>query len=203
VPVGSTGFGLGFGSTAGANINQSETAPGTPAKTDGSTGFSQSGLDNQGLFVNRNFIDELAFGSEQIAASIGAFADQFLVDGDSSFASNSHAVQPELNPSSPSEIQHETITKVVGQESFESEVSDNGPFVNGGSIVGIPNLNLGLHSTPPGGNGSISDLEVFDLQKLSLFSLQPGSNLLQVPELQGIQVLPIVDVIAPLAQSKG
>ena len=45
-------------------------------------------------------------------------------------------------------------------------------------------------------------LEVFDLQKFSLLSLQPGTNFLQVPELQGIQVLPIVNVTAPLGQNK-
>ena len=52
VPVGSTGFGFTLGSTTGANINRSERATGSPAKTNGSTGLSQSGFDNQRLFVN-------------------------------------------------------------------------------------------------------------------------------------------------------
>ena len=51
VPVGATSGGLVFGLAAGADIDQRETAPGTPAKADGSTGFSQSGFDNQRLFV--------------------------------------------------------------------------------------------------------------------------------------------------------
>jgi len=94
------------------------------------------------------------------------------------------------------------ITKIVRQESFESEVSDNGAFVNGGSIVGIPNFDLGLQSAPPGGNGSVSDLEFFDLQKLSLLLLQPGTNLIRVPELQRIEVLPIVAVTAPWVRAR-
>jgi hypothetical protein len=55
VPVGSTDFGFTLGSTAGANINQSESPISTPAETDGSTGLSQSGFDNQRLFENGNF----------------------------------------------------------------------------------------------------------------------------------------------------
>jgi hypothetical protein len=181
VPVGSTNFGLTLGSTASANINQRESTTGTPAKTDGGTGFRQCNLDDQSGFANTYLIDKLTFGSEQIAAGISTSTDQFWADRDTSFASNRHAVQPELNPSLPSEIQHETITKVVGQESFESEVSDHGTFINGGSIVGIPNLDFSLQPTTPGGNGSVSNLEAFDLQELSLFSLQPGANLIQVP----------------------
>lgn len=77
VPVGSTNFGLTLGSTAGTNINQSESATGTPTKTDGSIGLSQSGLDNQRLFVNGNFIDELTFWSEQIATFISTSTDHF------------------------------------------------------------------------------------------------------------------------------
>ena len=138
MPVGSTGFGLGFGATAGTHINQGETTPGTPAKTDGGTGLGQRRFDDQRLLGNANFIDELAFGSEQIAASIGANADQFFVDGDSSSATYSHAVESQLNASLTNPFQHEAITKVIRQESFESEVGDEGTFINGGSIVGIP-----------------------------------------------------------------
>jgi len=94
VPVGSTGFGLGFGSTASANINQSESATGTPAKTDGSTGFSQSGFDNQRFFANANFIDEMTFGSEQIATFLITFTDQFWADRDA-------ALPPTAIPLSP------------------------------------------------------------------------------------------------------
>jgi hypothetical protein len=152
--------------------------------------------------VNRNFIHELTFGSEQIAAGSGTATDQFWADRDAAFATDGHAIEPQINSRLVYEIQHEAIREIVGQKAVESEVSNKGTFVNGGSIVGIPNLNLGLHSTPPGGNGSISDLEVLDLQKLSLLSLQPGTDLFQIPEIQRIEVLPIVDVAAPLGQSK-
>jgi hypothetical protein len=183
MPVGSTGLGLTLGSTAGANINQSETTPGTPAKTDGSTGLGQSGLDNQRLFVNRNFIDELTFGSEQIATFISTSTDQFWADRDTPASADSHAIESQLNAGLASPFQHEAVVQVRGQEASESLIGDDGTLVNGGSIVGISDLDLGLQSASPGGNVSVSDLEVFDLQKLSLFSLQPGTDLFQVPEI--------------------
>jgi hypothetical protein len=98
--------------------------------------------------------------------------------------------------------QHEAVGQVSGEQVLEANIGDNGIFINGGSIVGIPNLDLGFQPTSPGGNGSVSDLEVFDLQKLSLFSLQPGTNLFQIPNLQRVAVLPLVNVTAPLGQSK-
>jgi len=202
VPVGSTGFGFTLGSTAGANINKSERATGTPADTNGSTGLSQSDFDYQRAFANSDFIHELAFGSEQVTTLIGPTTDQIWANGYTPSPANGHTIESQLNAILVTEIQHETITKMAGHETVESKVSDNGAFINSDSIAGIPNLDLGLQSTPPGGNGSISDLEVFDLQKFSLLSLQPGTNLLQVPELQGIQVLPIVNVTAPLGQNK-
>ena len=204
MPVGSTGFGLTLGSTASTNINQSEGTTSTPAETNGSTGFSQSGFDNQRLLVNGNFIDELTFGSEQIATFVSTSTDQLWANRDAAFTADSHTVEAELDSglAIATKIQHEAVVQVRGQESFESEISDNGAFVNGGSIVGIPNLDLGFQPTSPGSNGSVSNLEVFDLQRLSLLPLQPGTNLFQVPELQWVQVLPIVNVTAPLGQSE-
>jgi len=202
VPVGSTGFGLTLGSTAGANINQSESATGTPAKTDGSTGFSQGSLDNQSGFANTDLIDELAFGSEQIATFISTSTDQLRANRDAAFATDGHTIEAQLNAVLVTEIQHETITKIARHETAESDISDNRAFINGSSIVGIPYLDISLKSSPPGGNGSVSDLKVFDLQRLSLLSLQPGSDLVEVPGLEGPQVFAVLDIAAGLSQSK-
>ncbi|TKB32486.1 MAG: hypothetical protein E8D51_10165, partial [Nitrospira sp.] len=201
MPVGSTGFGLGFGSTADTNINQSETTPGTPADTNGSTGFSQGRLDNQSRFANLDFIDKLSLRSEQVAPSSGAIANQGLIDHDVAFSADSHTIEPQLD-SVLAVTQHEAVGQVRGEQALEPNIGDEGTLENGGSIVGIFDLDLGFQSTPPGGNGSVSNLEVFDLQRLSLLSLQPRTNLLQVPGLEGGQVLPIVNVTASLAQSK-
>ena len=203
-PVGTTDVGLGLGTTAGAHIDKSQEATTVaPTETNGSTGFSQSSLDNQRLFVNGNFIDELALRAEQIVTGIGAIADQFWADRDTPASANSHAIEPQLNAGLATEIQHEAIAQVARQESFESNISDNGTLINGGSVVGIPDFDLSFQPTTPGGDGSLTDLKVFDLQKLSLLSLQPGTNLLQVPRLQGGQVLSIVNVAAPLRQGQG
>ena len=203
VPVGATDVGLGLGTTTGAHIDKSQEATiVAPAETNGSTGFGQHGFDDQRLFGNANFIDKLALGAEQVAAGSRSATDQFSADRKASSSTNSHTIEPQLN-SGLAVTQHEAIRKVSGEQSFESNVSDNGTFVNRDSIIGISDLDLGLQSTTPGSNGSVSDLQVFDLQKLPLLSLQPGTNLLQVPRLQGGQVLSIVNVAASLRQGQG
>jgi len=116
VPVGSTNFGLGFGSTTGASISQNERATSSPAKTGGSAGFGQSGFENQRLFVNGDFIDELTFGSEQIATFISTSTDQFPAKRDTSASTDSHTIEPQLNAILATQIQHESITKIAGQE---------------------------------------------------------------------------------------
>jgi hypothetical protein len=99
--------------------------------------------------------------------------------------------------------QHEAIRKVGSEQAVESNIRDKGALINHLAVVGISDFYFGLQSTPPGGNGSVSNLEFFDLQKLSLLSFQPGSNLLQVPGIKDIKlVLPILNVTAPLGQRK-
>ena len=171
VPVGATDFGLGLGAAASAHIDKSQEATiVAPAETNGSTGFGQHGFDDQRLFGNANFIDELALGAEQIAAGIGAIADQFWADRDTPASADRHAIEPQLNASLATEIQHEAIRKVGSEQALESNISDNGTLINGGPIVGISDFDLSLQSTTPGGDGSLTDLKVFDLQKLSLLS---------------------------------
>jgi hypothetical protein len=112
VPVGSTSFGPGFGSTASANIDQLQKAAAVaPTKTNWNAGFSQSGLDNQPLFVNGNLIDELTFGSEQIAAGSSTSTDQFLADSDTPASTDGHAIEPQFDSSLVRELQHEAITE--------------------------------------------------------------------------------------------
>jgi hypothetical protein len=82
MPVGSTNFGFGFASTAGANINRGESATGTPAKKDRGAGFSQIGLDDKGGFANLDCIDEFTLSPEQIAAGIAAIADPGSINRD-------------------------------------------------------------------------------------------------------------------------
>lgn len=178
VPLGSTGFGLGFSSTAGTHINQGETTPGTPAETDGGTGLGQRSLDNQRLFVNGNLIDELTFGSEQIATFISTATDQFSADRGMSAAADGQAIESQLYAGLVCKLQHEPIREVAGHESFESEVSDNGTFVNDGSIVGIPNLDISLQATPQEAMAPlpISGSSIFRNSRFSRSSLKRTSS---------------------------
>jgi len=112
---------------------------------------------------------------------INTSTDQFWADRDAAFTADSHTIELQLD-SVLAVNQHEAVVQVSGEQALEANIGDKRTFRNGGSIVGIPNLDFSLQSTPPGGNGSISDLEVFDLQKLSLLSLQSGrtSSRLQI-----------------------
>ncbi|HEV8326545.1 MAG TPA: hypothetical protein VGQ08_03610 [Nitrospiraceae bacterium] len=122
MPIGSTNFGLGFGSTAGANINQGESTTGTPAKKNWGAGYSQSGFDNQGLFVNGNFIDEVTFGSGQIATGIAAIADQGSIDRNVAFATIRHTIESHLNAGLATEIQHEAVRQVRVEQALETNI---------------------------------------------------------------------------------
>jgi hypothetical protein len=208
MPVGPTGFGFTLGSTASVNINQRESTTGTPAKTDGGAGFGQRGLDDQSVFSDANLVEKIPFDTEQVAKTVranwvwGVSTHEVSVNGDPSFTPDGHPVQAELNPWLSNPIEHEPVLQIAGNKTIESEIGNDGTFIDDRTI-GVPYLDFGLQSTPPGGNGSVSDLEFFDLQKLSLLSLQPGANPLQVPGMKNIKlVLPIVNVTAPLAQSK-
>jgi hypothetical protein len=78
-------------------------------------GFRQSGFDNQGLFVNGKFIDELTLGSGQVAADIAAIADQGSIDREGAFATNRPTIESHLNAGLATEIQHEAVGQVRGE----------------------------------------------------------------------------------------
>jgi len=164
MPVGSTNFGFAFASTAGANINQGESATGRPAKKDGGAGFSQIGLDDKGGFANLDFIDEFTLSPEQIAAGIAAIADPGSINRDAAFATIRHTIESHLNAGLATEIQHEAVGQVRGEQALETNNIERA-LANNDSIVGISDLDLGLQSTPPGGNGSVSNLEASILRK--------------------------------------
>jgi hypothetical protein len=102
VPVGATNFWLGFGTATRANINKGERAAGTLTETNGSTGFIQNGFDNQRLFVDANFIHELTFRSEQIAAGSSPTTNQFWIDRDTSPPPTAMPLNPNWIPWWPS-----------------------------------------------------------------------------------------------------
>jgi len=99
-----------------------------------------------------------------------------------------------------SEIQHISIGEVAGKESEIAEIGDDGSLLNSLSIVGILDFDLGFESAAPGSDGSRADLNILDLEVGSLVPLEPGSKDLHVVEVQGGEILPIVNVTAGLGQ---
>jgi hypothetical protein len=201
VPVGSTGFGLGFGLAAGTHANQGERVTGTPAKTDGSTGLGQGSFDYQGAFTNSDFIHKLTFGSEQKATLINTSTDQFWADRDAAFTADSHTIEPQLD-SVLAVTQHEAVGQVRGEQALETNIGNEGTLKNGGSIIGISDFDLGVQPTSPGGHSPLADLKVFDLQKLALLPLESRSNLVEIPGFEGPYIFPVLDITAGLSQGK-
>jgi len=202
VPVGSPDFGLGFGAAAGAHIDQGEAAAGAPAEPNGSAGFRERGFDNQLLFGNTDFVHELAFGSEQIAPLVITCADQLGTDRDTASAADGHAIEAELNARLADPIEHEAILQITWEQPMKSNIGDDGALILDGSI-NAPDFDVCFEATPPGGNGPVTNMEVFDLQKFSLLSLQPGANIFQVPRVNNIQLaFSIGNVTAPLNQGQ-
>jgi hypothetical protein len=98
-------------------------------------------------------------------------ANQLSIDSDSAFASDSHAVQTQLDTWLP-------ITKMpfIVQAEFGHTLESNqvvgGSFENEGA-VGLMNFEFGGDLATPGSQGAVTDLQVLDLHKLSLFPFQP------------------------------
>jgi hypothetical protein len=83
----------------------------------------------------------LGFGS-----TAGAIANQGSIDLDAAFATDGHATESQLNAGLTKPIQHETVIKIAGHETVESEVGNNGALVDNDSIIGISDLDFGLQS---------------------------------------------------------
>jgi len=72
--------------------------------------------------VNGKFIDELTFGSGQIAAGIAAIADQGSIDRDAAFATIRHTIESHLNAGLATEIQHEAVGQLRGEQALETNI---------------------------------------------------------------------------------
>ena len=189
VPVGATG-GVGiFGVAAETDVDQGQGATGTNAQANGGAGFGQSGFDHQHFSGNSDFIHEMAFNTEQIATFGSPFTNQIGVNSDPALTSDGHPVQAQSN----SRLvigQHESVLEVTGEQTLESKIGDNGACVDH-CAIGVANVDVGLESAAPGGYGAGTDLQVLDLEKVPLLLLQSGTDLFQVPGLEGPHVFPV------------
>lgn len=67
-------------------------------------------------------------------------------------------------------IQHELVLQVTREEPIESEIGNNGTFIDH-CAVGATDVDLSLESAPPGGNGTGTDLQALNLKEIPLLPL--------------------------------
>ena len=127
----------------------------------GDAGVSQGSFDDQSIFTD-------------IRASITGDAldersslNQFWLDGNSAFSSNSHTIQSKPNANLVTQGSSLISCVVRKNAAGESDVVGDGAFIDN-SAVGITNLEVGLNPSTPRSEGAVTDSDIFDTQKLSL-----------------------------------
>ncbi len=138
--IGPADFGEGFVSAPYGGIDQSERSAGTNAESNGSAGLGERRLDDERFPGDGKFIHEVTLGNKDVTTLIFAFANEIRGDGDSTLASDSHAVQTQSN-SWLGIGQHESVFHIAGVQSMEADVRHDGPLVDY-STIGITDIDL-------------------------------------------------------------
>jgi hypothetical protein len=181
MPVGATSGGLVFSLASGADVNQGQGATGANAQTNGGTGLRESSRYNQLLFSQTNLVHEVAFDTEQVAST--RVAHEFSVNGDPTFTPDGHAVEPQLDAGLLVR-QHELVLQVRGEQALESDIGDNGTFVDHRAI-GVADFDIGLQTAAPGSNGASADVQILDLEKVPLLPFESRPNFIKIPAFEG------------------
>jgi hypothetical protein len=165
-------------------------------------GLGQFGFDNDLFFSQANPFHQTTPG---LGASVQLHTqtDQASVNSEPSFATNSHAVQAQLDTLIGHSDQG-TATDVIRDASNvpESNVGIHGTFIDQGT-VGVANAQIGGETSSPRRDGTSADFDFLDLQQFSLLSFDP----LPLPCIQGIpfkgrNVSPISDITSNLSQGE-
>ena len=177
-PDGIAGVSLGSFGILTANLVIMSTAT-----EDRNAGSSEGSLDDQRLFANSDVSSILTTSLNQVADSIGIgilgtvpFADQLGVDGDSSFPSDSHAIQSgkdaSLLPGEGSTVGN----IIVDHDAADQSKIDKSRSVIDGLSVLVSDVDVSRDLASPGGNGTSTDLQLLDLDKLALQSFPAFSG---------------------------
>ncbi|MDH5669953.1 MAG: M10 family metallopeptidase domain-containing protein, partial [Nitrospira sp.] len=145
----------------------------------GSTGSGEGGLDDQCLFESSSTTLKFV-GENQSAAAAGTFplveglagataeTDQIRGDGHPALAADSHAVQAQ-GDAGLLEGQQATLLPAVRNEpvSDHAPVGHDGAFIGEGAVL-IPHNQLGGDPASGGGDGAVTNLNILQLQQLTL-----------------------------------
>jgi hypothetical protein len=149
------------------------------------TGISQSGLDDQRFFSNRNIaavqstLDNKKTGNIEVSL-IGSIActDQLGIDSDPSLATNGHAVEAQNESKLFWEGEGASLSQVIVNHdgALHSSISEDGATINQSIIEGATHFDIRRDLAPQGGDGAITNLDVINLEKFSLESFELDSN---------------------------
>jgi hypothetical protein len=104
-----------------------------------------------------------------------AFADERSINGDPAFASDGHAIQSQSDSWIAGTIEKSLIVQTSLGIPFESHQVVDGAFEDK-SAIGLSNFQINGDLPSPGREGAITDLQVFDVNEVPLFSFQPLSE---------------------------
>jgi hypothetical protein len=127
-------------------------------------------------FKYRRTSSQEALGGSLFNAAL--FTDEFRMDGHPSFSPDSQAVQSQ-HDASLLHGQDATLVHVIVNEhiSLHSEIADGETAIGSNRTVGIPGFDVRRDFASQGSDGAISDLEILDLEELSLQSFETSPRL--------------------------
>jgi hypothetical protein len=106
----------------------------------------------------------------------GTLAGQLGMNGDPSFSANRHTIHSQYNASLTERQQSGFIAAVMdGNVTEETNIVQDGTAIHNGA-VNVPDFEVGFNSSSPDSQGTISELEILDLDKLTLVPFQTLSG---------------------------
>ncbi|MEQ1655585.1 MAG: hypothetical protein ABL960_07780 [Nitrospira sp.] len=150
-----------------------EQTPNENAQTGGNAGFTEHNLDNQSFAVDMVGLS-IVSGSDQTAIGVVSSADQTRINSYSALATNGHAVEAQSN-SFLGEGQGNLVVDTGVGHVAETGIKEGGASIDE-SAIDVANFNIGLDATIPRSEGAGSDLQILDLEKISLLSFPSSSG---------------------------
>jgi hypothetical protein len=168
VPDGIAGASLGLTGSTAPNCTLDHVATGGQldrAQKDGYAGDSQSGLDYQLLLANEGTFDQ-----EHTINELGS-------DGNSTFTSDGHAIQAHPNTGLSIREGASSVTSVVDKYvAVKPNIDPHGALI-GERPIGISDFDICFESSTPSSQGTITNLDVFKFEQISLVSFESVSSL--------------------------
>ena len=177
------GAGVAFGQL-GVTATDLSLATGPSEKNRDARG-SEGGFNDQLFFANTNTVFALRTVDQQ------PITDKLAFNGNASFASDRHAIdaQPDtgLNDGESARLLRSIVNENIA---METNIHEHGSVI-GDRAIGVADFDVSSDLPAPGGEGTVAEFDVLNLQKVSLVPLVQlptllghGNGLVGAPPLQ-------------------